>query len=172
MAKRLDDYIHDNGLIQASDSEAEKPIYRRPGFETPDLGQLDERLAAGLRAARERAGLTHADVAPLLGLHPIVYGRYERGETKMPVTRLIHLSELLNFSPIELIMAAAPYRWGETLTKAERRRRLVQVVEALPDDAVESMLSMIDAMTKLKPTPEADPNLALRPKRVKASQRE
>ncbi|WP_165823570.1 helix-turn-helix domain-containing protein [Metarhizobium album] len=150
MSGKLDNYIDENGLVQTSDPEVEKPIYRRPGFETPEFSELDQRMADELRAARDKAGLTHADVAPLLGLHPIVYGRYERSETKMHVTRLIHLSELLGFSPIDLIMAAAPYRWGKTPAEAESRRKLIKVVESLPADAVESMLTMIDAMAKLR----------------------
>lgn len=151
MARKLDNYIDDNGLIQTADPEVEKPVFRRPGYETPAFSELEQRLADGLRAARDKTGLTHADVAPLLGLHPIVYGRYERSETKMNVSRLIHLSELLDFSPIDLLMAAAPYRWGKTPAEAESRRKLIKVVESLPADAVDSLLAMIDAMVKLKP---------------------
>lgn len=151
MTSKLEKYIEDNDLVSTADPEIDKPIYRGGSFETPEFSELDQRLADGLRAARDKTGLTHADVAPLLGLHPIVYGRYERSETKMHVSRLIHLSELLNFSPIDLIMAAAPYRWGKTPAEAESRRRLIKVVQSLPVDAVDSMLTMIDAMAKLRP---------------------
>jgi len=88
----------------------------------------------------------------LLGLHPIVYGRYERTEAKLSVSRLIHLSELLGFSPIDLVMAAAPYRFGKTPAKADRRRKLIEVVENLPDEAVESLLTLVEAMPKLRPS--------------------
>lgn len=151
MTSRLEKYIDENGLVETTDPEVEKPIFRRPSYEdTPTFAELDRRLSDGLREARDKSGLTHADVAPLLGLHPIVYGRYERSETKMHVTRLIHLSELLDFSPIDLIMSAAPYRFGKSPETSERRRKLIKVIEALPDEAVESMLSLVEAMSKLR----------------------
>ncbi|MGV1760528.1 helix-turn-helix domain-containing protein [Rhizobium sp. A22-96] len=150
MASRLEKYIDENDLVEIRDPEIDKPTYRRPGFEgITEFAELDRRLSEALRDARDKTGLTHADVAPLLGVHHIVYGRYERAETKMNVSRLIHLSELLNFSPLDLIMAAAPYRFGNTQEEAERRCRLIKVVENLPEDAVESLLSLVEAMTKL-----------------------
>jgi len=155
MRSRVERYIEDKGLLQTRDPEVDKPIFRGPGFEgVPEFSELDSRISDALRQARERTGLTHADVAPLLGLHPQVYGRYERNETKMNVTRLIHLSELLDFSPIDVVMAAAPYRFGKTEREAERRRELIKIVETLPADAVDSLLSLVDAMTRLPPKTE------------------
>ena len=84
MTSRLERYIDENGLVETTDPEVEKAIFRRPSYEdTPTFAELDRRLSDGLREARDKSGLTHADVAPLLGLHPIVYGRYERSETQV-----------------------------------------------------------------------------------------
>lgn len=152
MTSKLEKYIEEKGLVETTDPEIGKPIYRRPGFEgVPQLSEFDRRISEALRDAREKTRLTMAEVAPFLGLHHQVYGRYERNETPMQVSRLIHLSEVLDFSPIDVIMAVAPYLFGKTSAEADRRRRLMQVVEALPDDAVESLLTLVEAMSKLPP---------------------
>ncbi|WP_455874745.1 helix-turn-helix domain-containing protein [Rhizobium yanglingense] len=90
-------------------------------------------ISEALREAREGTGPTMAEVAPFLGLHNRT-GRYERNEMPMQVSRLIHLSEVFRFSPIDLIMAAAPYRLGKTQSQASQRRKLIKVVEPLPLD--------------------------------------
>ncbi len=150
MTTKLEKYIDEKGLVETSDPEIGKPIFRRPGFDgVPLLNELDRRLSETLREAREATGLTMAEVAPFLGLHNQVYGRYERNETPMQVSRLIHLSEVLDFSPIDLIMAIAPSRLGKTQSEADKRRKLIKVVESLPIDAVESLLVLIEAMAKL-----------------------
>ncbi|MEK1894609.1 MAG: helix-turn-helix transcriptional regulator [Rhizobium sp.] len=155
MTTKFDKYVEDKRLVETTDPEIDKAIYRCPGFEgSPELGELDRRISEALREARDRTGLTRAEVAPFLGLHEQVYGRYERNETKMHVTRLIHLSEVLDFSPIDFIMAAAPYRFGKTPAEAAMRRKLIKVVESLPADAVESLLALVEAMTKLRPHEE------------------
>ena len=151
MTTKFDKYVEDKGLVETADPEIDKPIYRCPGFEgSPQLGELDRRISD----ARDNTGLTRAEVAPFLGLHEQVYGRYERNETKMHVTRLIHLSEVLDFSPIDFIMKAAPYRFGKTPAEADKRRKLINVVESLPPDAVESLLALVEAMSKLRPDGE------------------
>lgn len=155
MTTKLEKYIEDKGLVETTDPEIGKPIFRQRSFDgVPELNELARRVAEALRQAREQTGLTMAEVSPLVGLHSQVYGRYERNETPMQVSRLIHLSEVLDFSPIDLIMAAAPYRWGNTQCEADRRRKLIKVVEALPIDAVESLLVLIGAMAKLRPDEE------------------
>ncbi|SEI18401.1 Helix-turn-helix [Rhizobium tibeticum] len=154
MTTKFDKYVEDKRLVETTDPEIDKAIYRGPGFEGPELGELDRRISEALRQARDATGLTRAEVAPFLGLHEQVYGRYERNETKMHVTRLIHLSEVLDFSPIDFIMAAAPYRFGKTPSEADKRRKLIKVIESLPADAVESLLALVEAMTKLRPREE------------------
>ena len=150
MTSKFETYVAEKGLVETTDPEISKPIYRRPSYEgVPPLDELDRRVAEALRGARDKTGLTMAEVAPFLGLHDQVYGRYERNKTPLQISRLIHLSEVLDFSPIDLIMAAAPYRFGKTAAESERRRKLIQIVEALPDDAVESLLSLVEAMSNL-----------------------
>ncbi len=123
------------------------------------LDELDRRISEALKRSSRGHRPTMAEVAPFLGLHNQVYGRYERNETPMQVSRLIHLSEVLDFSPIDLIMAAAPYRLGKTQSEADKRRKLIKVVESLPLDAVESLLVLIEAMAKLPPADEGNASI-------------
>lgn len=148
MKSKLERHMEANGIVAVRDSRNDKDTFRRPGYEgVVPLDDLETRIGGALKEAREKCGLTHADVASMLGLHPQVYGRYERGESKLNLTRLIQLSELLDFSPLNLIFAAAPYRFGSTQEDAKRRQRLVGIVETLPDDAVVALLSLVEAMS-------------------------
>lgn len=152
MNSKLITHMEANGIVAVHDPRSDKDTFRRPGYEgVVPLDDLETRIGGALKQARETCGLTHADVASMLGLHPQVYGRYERGESKLNLTRLIQLSELLDFSPFDLVFAAAPYRFGSTQEDAEQRQRLVAIVETLPGDAVVALLSLVKAMS-LSPT--------------------
>ena len=146
MTTKTENYIKSAGLIETSDPEIDNPIYRKEGFEgAPALGEMDSRLGEALRVAREKQGLTRPDLSPLLGITTQVYGRYERGEAKMHVTRLVHLSEILKFSPLDLVFAAAPHLWGQSREEAEIRHRLIKHIEQLPLDKAKLLLGVVDA---------------------------
>ena len=81
--------------------------------------------------------MTREQLAELLGISGQVYGRYERAESKINVTRLIHLSEILGFAPIEMIYAAAPHLFGKTPKEAENRIRLMRLMSRMRPEAVE-----------------------------------
>ena len=53
-------------------------------------------------------------MARYFGLSTQVFGRYEKAISKLHVTRLVHLSEVLGFHPMELVYAAAPHLFGKT----------------------------------------------------------
>lgn len=100
-------------------------MYRRPGFDGIEtLGEMDAKISAFLRRKREDLGLSRNDLAPMLGLSAPVYGRYERAFSRMTVTRMIHLCELLGFMPIDMLYEAAPHLWGKTPEEAEDRKTL------------------------------------------------
>ncbi|TDW28124.1 helix-turn-helix protein [Rhizobium azibense] len=146
MTTKTEKYIENAGLVETRDPEIGNPIYRRPSFDgPPELGEMDNQIGEALRAARERRGLTRPELAPLLGLTTQVYGRYERGESKMHVTRLVHLSELLDFSPFDLLFAAAPHLWGKSKEEAELRHRLMKHIEELPLDKAKLLLGVVEA---------------------------
>ena len=51
-----------------------------------------------LRDMREDHDLTQAQLANILGMHPIQYGRYERGTRELPSDILIRLAKLYKTS--------------------------------------------------------------------------
>lgn len=65
--------------------------------------QLAATLGDAARAARERLGLTQAEVAGLMELSPVVYNRLERGRMLPSVPTLVRLCEILRVSPAELL---------------------------------------------------------------------
>lgn len=162
MTTKTESYIESAGLVEVRDPEIDSPIYRREGFEgITELGEMDKKLGEALRVARDAQSLTRPDLVPLVGLTPQVYGRYERGEAKMHVTRLVHLSELLDFSPLDLIFAAAPHLWGASAEEADIRHRLMKHIEALPFEKARLLLGIVESFLALQPsadgkTPDGD----------------
>ncbi|TNM65297.1 helix-turn-helix domain-containing protein [Aliirhizobium smilacinae] len=153
MDSKLQKHVEEKSLVEVFDPVSGKAVFRRPGYEgIIALNELEERIGDALRQAREGNELIHADVAKLLGLHPQVYGRYERGESRLTVTRLIQLSELLEFSPLDVILAAAPHKFGSSKETSAQRCELIRTIEALPDDIIKALLSVINAMARPNPS--------------------
>jgi transcriptional regulator with XRE-family HTH domain len=77
---------------------------------------MREKLALAIgtaaRAARERLGLTQAEVAKLMELSPIVYNRLERAKMLPSVLTLARLCETLEISPAELLGFTHPIKRG------------------------------------------------------------
>ena len=106
-------------MVETTDPEEDdKPLYRRPGFDgIRSFDERDEIIAAFLKQIREDQGISRAELAPLVGLSVPVYGRYERAFSRMTVTRIIHLGELLGFTPMDMLFEAAPHLWGRRKKK-------------------------------------------------------
>lgn len=145
MAEKNDDaYRVKRGLVETTEPNFERPVWRQTGFNgVVSLDDMDKALSGFLGAARRQAGLTREQLAELLGISAQVYGRYERAESKLNVTRLVHLSELLGFAPIEMVYAAAPHLFGKTLKEAENRITLMRLMSRLRPEAVDSLLTLV-----------------------------
>lgn len=145
------DFAKEHSLEKTSDPEIDKPVYRRRGFDgISTFEEIDQRLAKYLREAREQAGLKQADFAPLMGLSTPVYGRYERAFSKLHVTRMIHICEVLGFMPIDMLFAAAPHLWGENEQEAKDRVELAKLVSDLPHSTTRDLLSLVKKMAELQ----------------------
>ncbi|RWB25770.1 helix-turn-helix domain-containing protein [Mesorhizobium sp.] len=141
MPKDMDAYKNKMELVETIDPEIDKPVFRRPGFESiKTLGEIDERIAQFIRKAREDKDLTRAELAPLLGLSMQVYGRYERALSKMHVTRMIHLC---GFMPMEMLFSSAPHLWGRTPEEARDTVELAQQVVSLPHGTKRDLLALV-----------------------------
>lgn len=149
--KDIDAYKNKMELVETIDPEIDKPVFRRPGFEgIKTFGEVDERIAAFIRKAREDKDLTRAELAPLLGLSMQVYGRYERAFSKMHVTRMIHLCEILGFMPMDMLFSAAPHLWGRTPEEARDTMELAQQVVSLPHGTKRDLLALVKKMVALE----------------------
>jgi|APThiThiocy_cv2_1041547.scaffolds.fasta_scaffold01973_15 transcriptional regulator with XRE-family HTH domain len=150
-------YEEKAGLVETTDPEIDKPIFRRPGFSGIDqLGEMDERISAFLLKARRDVGLTREEVARFLGLSTQVFGRYEKAISKLHVTRLVHLSEILGFHPMELVYAAAPHLFGETPEEAADQIKLAKLIWTLPPSTVSTLVRLVDEMHAISAGADTD----------------
>lgn len=103
--RSLDEWIDILGLEQVNDRQIQKPIYRKVRFGPMAPTDVIERLTSPqIRGIREIREMPRTVLAPLLGLHHQVLSRYGKATSKLTVARLIHLCEVLDTSPIELLI--------------------------------------------------------------------
>lgn len=145
--KDIQKYIDDHGLVETSEEESEKPIYRRPGFEgIRSFGEMEQIFSQFIREHRDAKRLNRAQVGMMVGLHETIFARYERAFSKLQATRLIHLCEILDCSPIEMIHAAAPHLFGESRREADDKLKLMLLILNMPPSTASSLLSMIEGL--------------------------
>ncbi|NKC05367.1 helix-turn-helix domain-containing protein [Ochrobactrum haematophilum] len=146
------DFANEHSLERTNDPEIDKPVFRRSGFNgISTFEEIDQRLAKYLREAREQAGLKQADFAPLMGLSTPVYGRYERAFSKLHVTRMIHICEVLGLMPIDMLYEAAPHFVGKSEEEAKDRVELAKLVANLPHSTTRDLLSLVKNGRLTKP---------------------
>jgi transcriptional regulator with XRE-family HTH domain len=137
-------YIEKHGLVETTDDEIEKPFYRKPGFDgIRSFAEMEQIFSQLIREKRDNHNLNRAQAAMMVGLHEQIFARYERAFSKLTVTRLIHLAEILEFSPIELIYAAAPHLFGDTKEEARDKMELVLRILDMPASTTHSLLQLI-----------------------------
>lgn len=66
-----------------------------------------ERLTKALRAAREAAGLTQAEVAEQLGVYASFVSKVESGERRIDVVELSHLCRVYGVELVAFLRSAA-----------------------------------------------------------------
>lgn len=145
MPKNLDDYRNRLNLVQTNEPEIDKPVFRCRGFNgtVSSLGEIDEKLSRILHTKREEAGLSRAELGEMLGLSVAVYGRYERAFSRLTVSRMVHLCELLGIMPIDMLYEAAPHLWGKTPEEAVARKRLDTLLNGLPLETIEDLARVV-----------------------------
>ena len=83
----------------------------------------------------------------MIGLHKTIVARYERAFSKLQATRLIHLCEILDCSPIEMIHAAAPHFFGKSREEADTKLKLMLRILDMPASTASGLLNMIEGLT-------------------------
>ncbi|TCQ71320.1 hypothetical protein EDF68_1272 [Ochrobactrum sp. BH3] len=92
-----------------------------------------------------------------MGLSTPVYGRYERAFSKLHVTRMIHICEVLGLMPIYILYEAAPDLWGDNEEEARDRVELAKLVADLPHNTTRDLLSLVKKMVDLQSQVDGKP---------------
>ncbi|PDS61821.1 transcriptional regulator [Rhizobium anhuiense] len=150
----LEQWILDLGLQQIDDPLIGKSIYRKP-FDGQIIlsAELEGKISIGLRQARDRRRLARKKLATMLGLSERVYERYENNVSRLTVSRLVHLCEVLGASPEEMLSPAAPHLWGKTDTAAALLLTSIEKLRTFDEETLRdvlSLLSRIESQTNIK----------------------
>jgi transcriptional regulator with XRE-family HTH domain len=150
--KDIQTFIDEHGLVETDDSEVDKPIYRKPGFDgVRSLLDMEKALSRFLRERRDALNLNREQVGMMIGIHQEIYARHERAGAKLRVTRLLHLAELLGFSPFEAIYAAAPQFLGDSEEEAAVKNKLVRRILDLPPATALNLLMVVEGLWPYDP---------------------
>lgn len=142
--RSLAEHIDAHDLVETTDPSVEKTLFRKASFEgIKNFDDIEKELGVLIRRSRDDAGLIRADFASLVGLSPTDYARYENAVSSMTVTRLIHLCELLDLAPDDLVFAVAPHLYGPGFEEAEDRLELMRLSRTLSPDAVHDLLQLV-----------------------------
>ena len=146
--KDIQTFIDKHGLVETEDSEVDKPIYRKPGFDgIRSLLDMEKQLSRFLRERRDALNLNREQVGMMIGIHQEIYARHERAGAKLRVTRLLHLAELLGFSPFEAIYVAAPQFLGDSEEEAAVKNKLVRRILDLPPATAQNLLMLVEGLS-------------------------
>lgn len=156
----FEEWIFHLGLQQIQDPHFDKPIYRKPSFGELELsGEIEKKISTSLRNARDRRKIPRSKLAPMLGLSDQVYNRYENAVSRLTVGRLLHICEVLNISPVEILYPVAPHLWGEELGEAEARKSIMDKLELFDGPTLTAILDFLQhVQTKPNGTGSEDHN--------------
>lgn len=102
-------------------------------------------FAARLRQLRMAKGLGQGDVAKLLGIHKINYGRYERAESKPTTDTLSKLADVFGVSTDYLLEGEKTDAAVANLEDADLLRMFAEIEKFSPKNK-EAMKIVIDAL--------------------------
>jgi transcriptional regulator with XRE-family HTH domain len=116
-----------------------------------DIEKLKRTIGTALLGARERAGLTQADVASMVGLASAVYGRIERGHMLPSVPTLHRLCVALSISANVLLgfgSEVPPLSIPILNTPADppELRRLASILPSLSPGALRTLAALASAI--------------------------
>lgn len=132
-------------LVETKDPELDRPVLRRPNFDgkIENLRDLDRTIGKSVREARDEERVTREDLARAIGLSAGVYARYERGVSKLRVTQLVQISDVLDFPAMQVLYDTAPYQWGATPDEARMTFELQRMILELPAEAKRSLVDVV-----------------------------
>ncbi len=113
--------------------------------------RLPATLGAALKQARQRAGMTQAEVAEGIGSVVEVYGRMERGGALPSVSTLLRLCLILGSGPHELMGFSPVAPWQEAsgagtvppgLNDTPEKRRLLRLLARLDSPRIKALVRL------------------------------
>ena len=117
-----------------------------------DNGRLKHVLGSSLLVARERSGLTQAEVASQVGIASAVYGRIERGQMLPSLPTLCRLCVTLKASSDVLLGLDAAEREAiasEPISDAPPElQRLAVLVRTLSPAALRTLTAVVAAVSR------------------------
>lgn len=128
-----------------------------------DLEKLKRHLGAAFLVARERVGLTQAEVSSQVGVVPAVYGRIERGGMMPSVPTLYRICMTLGLSANTVLglgtgPASSPTAPAQEEEEPPELRRLARLLPALSPEALRCMSAIATAFADKKPEDEEPPS--------------
>lgn len=140
----FEEWILHLGLQQIDDPHFDKPVYRKPSFGELELSaDIEKKIGSSLRNARDRRKIPRSKLAPMLGLSHQVYYRYEHAASRLTVNRLLHICEVLQISPVEILYPVAPHLWGEVEDEAELRKSIIDDLELFDRPSLTAILGFL-----------------------------
>lgn len=108
-------------------------------------------IGRNIKAARERLGLTQADVAAALSISVFYYGKFERGAVKQSVERLSQLSELLSV-PMEAFFAGSmpPMKYKNRPPTDNAETEISQILIACDEQRRDLILQIAASIAHLR----------------------
>lgn len=148
-----------SALVETKDPELERPLLRRPDLDgqIENLRDLDRRIGKSIRQMRDSKRVTRDDLARAIGLTTSVFARYERGVSKLRVTQLVQLSDVLDLPAMQVLYDTAPYQWGATPEEAKLTFELQRMIQMLPAEAKRSLVDIVRLLGETSRRPDDDP---------------
>lgn len=104
---------------------------------------LEKKIGAAILVLRSERGMFRTQLASLLGMKETGVRRHETGKTKLSVSRLIQLCEVLDANPVEVLYSAAPHLFGRTEEGAAQMMTMIKILSRLDEEAMTSIFKVI-----------------------------
>lgn len=104
---------------------------------------LDRKIGAALLELRNDREIFRTQLASRLGMKETGVRRHETGKTKLSVSRLIELCEVLDANPIEILCPVAPHLFGRTDEGAVQMVAMIKILSRLNEEALTSIFKVI-----------------------------
>lgn len=149
----FEEWTQQLGLQRIDDPHFDKPVYRKATFGEFHLSaDIERKISASLRNARDLRRIPRSKLAPLLGLSNQVYNRYENAVSKLTISRLLQVCEVLDISPLEILYPVAPHLWGRDLPEAETRKATIEKLDEFDGLTLNAILAFLRHLKTKPPT--------------------